>query len=424
MIGLTYRLLSAFSLPILWGLAHVRLVQKKEIPARTQERFGSPTIAHPQTPIIWIHAASNGESLSALPLIHKLTNLPSKPTILITTMTVTAAQLIQTRCAGMPVIHQFIPYDHPLWVSRFHAYWQPDMAIWIESEIWPNHINTLKKYNVPAVLMNARLSDNSLKNWSKAKAWFQSILSSFDVILAQTERDKNNLENLEIPHVQVLGNLKDFAPALPHNQTDAEILKQAIGNRPTVLFASTHAPEEEMAIRIHDKLKKDYPNLLSIIVPRHPKRGGEIADMAEHTVRRANGDAIIDTTEFYIADTLGELGLFYRLCPIAFVGNSMGTKPGGGHNLLEPAWFNCAILSGDDLHNFSTQAKEMPKEKACAIVKTEAALLKKIKDLLNNPAQREEMAANAFAYVSERQKDGIDILFNAIEPTCQKAALL
>jgi len=173
------------------------------------------------------------------------------------------------------------------------------------------------------------------------------MMATFTMILAQTDRDKHNLESLNINNVQSVGNLKDYAPALPFDPHMADDIRFMIESRPCVLFASTHSPEEDIALDIHLELQRDYPELLSIIIPRHPKRGEELAekfsDQGMTVARRSLKMSPRTNTDIYIADTLGEMGLFYHLCPIVFVGNSMGTKPGGGiiywnpHGIIAPS---------------------------------------------------------------------------------------
>jgi len=343
-------------------------------------------------------------------------------------MTVTGADLITKRVVPENFTHQFIPYDHPSWINAFHDFWKPVMALWIESELWPNHLNELKKRNIPGVLLNARLSDRSVKRWSNARAWFYDMMSCFDIVLAQTDRDEINLKSLGIENVTVKGNLKDLAPALPYDIHAVDDVCGVIESRPCVLFASTHAPEEKIARDVHLELKKEFPNLLSIIIPRHPKRGEEIAhDLNKDGIniaRRALKMSPRSDTDIYIADTLGEMGLFYHLCPIVFVGNSMGTKPGGGHNLLEPAWHQCAIVTGDDVHNFSVQAKDLTDKNACIIVNNINELKDNLKSLLNNGDMQKSLSQNAYDYASIIQADGLGTIIDAIKPTCEKAGML
>lgn len=415
--------------PALRVLPHIRALKGKEKRHRIGERFGKATISRPDNKqLVWIHAASNGEALSALPLIDYLNSLDTPPHILMTTMTVTAADLIQKRVAPDNFTHQFIPYDHPQWVKKFHDHWRPDFVFWMESELWPNHLRFIRDNNIPAILANARLSDKSVKRWALFQSSFKAMMAAFTTILAQTPRDADNLKSLGISYVQSVGNLKDYAPALPFDPYAADDIRHVIETRPTLLYASTHNPEEDIAKDIHIELQRDYPDLLTIIIPRHPKRGEDIAtamnDGGMDIARRSLRMSPRAKTDIYIADTLGETGLFYHLCPIVFVGNSMGTKPGGGHNLLEPAWHQCAIISGDDLHNFSEQATDMPKAEAVMIVKNRDDLLQSCRKLLTEHDTRQKLIDNAYGYVADKHATGMEAIIKSIEPTCQKAGLL
>lgn len=429
MIATIYKTLTYLAWPALRVLPTLRLRDGKEMSGRTSERFGITTTTRPEGKIVWFHAASNGETLSAIPLIHSFFEKNPDLHILITTMTVTATRLVEQRLGDdVRIIHQFIPYDHPSWVKKFQTHWKPDIAVWVESELWPNHLKSLKENNIAAVLVNARLSDRSVKRWFWVQGFFQNMMSCFDTILAQTDRDRHNLDVLGLNNVQSVGNLKDMAPALPFDPVAADDIRGVIEARTCVLFASTHDPEEEMARDIHVELKKQHPDLLTIIIPRHPKRGEDIAHALNtddlNIALRSLKMSPRTNTDIYVADTLGEMGLFYDLCPIVFVGNSMGTKPGGGHNLLEPAWFDCAIISGDDLHNFSIQASEMPKQNACLIAKNTNELLNKLNKLISNSNLKKELQNNAKTYVRKKQSSGLNTIIDAIDPTCKNAKIL
>lgn len=428
MIAGFYKFLTILGTPLLARLPYWRAKQGKDIPARVKERFGISAIPRPQGKLVWFHAASNGESLSALPLITALMELPSAPTILVTTMTVTAARLMDQRLPE-GCIHQFIPLDHPKWIEKFHDHWQPDLVLWIESELWPNHLRALKERNIPSALLNARLSDKSVGRWKLIPAFFQSLLSCFSIILAQTPRDQNNLQSLGVSNVTCKGNLKDIAIPLPFDPIAFDDLRLCTAGRTIMLYASTHDGEEMIAARIHQRLKSDFPNLLSIVIPRHPKRGPEIiAEIQKETdlilAQRSLKMSPRINTDVYLVDTLGELGLFYSLCDIVFVGNSMNVKPGGGHNLLEPALLNCSIISGNDLHNFSTLADEMPKANACTIVDNEDDLYTAIKMNIENDTVREEKTSNAFQYALKKQEGGLGQIFSSLHPLLNTAKLL
>lgn len=423
-----YKILSYLSWPFLVTNAYMRKKRGKDIASRINERFGHPTKKRPDGRLIWIHAASNGEALSALPLIHILNELPSAPTILFTTMTVTSAKLLEKRLPKDNCIHQFIPFDHPCWVERFHHYWKPDMAIWIESELWPNHLHELGKNNIPAILANARLSKTSTKRWALLKGFFQSMMDNFETILVQSPKDQDNFNTLGITNTHYAGNLKDIALPLPFDPIALDDLNLCIGNRPILLFASTHAGEEDIAIATHKQLKEKHPTLLTIIIPRHPNRAEQINEMIVQNnltgSQRSLRMSPRTDTDIYLADTIGEMGLFYTLCPIVFVGNSLFTKPGGGHNLMEPALLNCAILTGPDLFNFSVQAEEMPKSDACIIVDNQQNLANQMDQLITDKTRYIKLSENAYAYASQKQALGMDNILIHCESIFQNARLL
>jgi 3-deoxy-D-manno-octulosonic-acid transferase len=424
----TYRIISILLWPFLKILASLRLRKGKEIQGRLLERYGRTDKPRPVGKLVWFHAASNGEALSTLPLIHAIQELPSAPTILVTTMTVTAAKIMEQRMPSEGCTHQFISYDHPSWVNRFLSHWTPDMVVWTESELWPNHLQAIKQRQIPAMLVNARLSKKSMVRWSKFGSFFHQIMDVFDVVLAQSPKDLDHFEQLNIDSASYVGNLKDIALPLPHDSIAFDDMRLNIAGRPTLLFASTHKGEEEIAAQCHKNLKDKHPNLLTIIIPRHPNRAEDIMTLVQNqslnVAMRSLKMSPRRDTDIYLADTLGELGLFYRLCPIVFVGNSMNTKPGGGHNLMEAALLDCAIISGDDLHNFSIMADEMPKSDACKIVSNIDELTNTFSLFLDNPDEQKKYAENAHAYAAQKQAHGIDQIMTSCKPVFQTAQLV
>lgn len=424
-----YPLMTRISAPLMTGWMHWRAANNKEEKNRLDERKGKTSLPRPDGKLVWIHAASNGESLSALPVIDYLRNLDSSPTILITTMTVTGAKLMEKRLPQDDrCIHQYIPYDHPAWIKNFHDHWKPDAVLWIESELWPNHLQYIRDHNIPSALLNARLSERSVKRWRIAAKWFQSFVSAFSVTLAQTERDQFNLQALGMKNVVCKGNLKELAMPLPYDQYALDDVVLCVGERPVLLYACTHEGEETIAANIHVQLKSRYQNLLSIIVPRHPARAKQIVDIMQaqnlNTACRSAKMSPRTGTDIYIADTLGELGLFYRFCNIVYVGNSLNVKPGGGHNLLEPALLGCAIISGDNLHNFSVLAQEMPQQNACIIVKNQDELMNAFISVIENPQKQSELMDNAMRYANDKRSHGLEKILNSCESIFKKAQLI
>jgi len=373
-----------------------RLGQGKEDPVRLPERMGVAQLARPDGHLVWLHAASVGEAVSLLTLVDRFTQSRPDLHLLITTGTVTSAHLMAKRLPD-GVIHQFIPLDSPAYVGRFLDHWKPDVGLIVESELWPNLILMAAKHGVKMGLINARFSQSSYEGWGKASGFLKSILTSFELILAQDRDSHARLEARGAQHVHSVGNLKFDAPAPTASQDDVEVLQKAVAGRPIWLAASTHAGEEEIISQAHVLLKKSHPELLTFLVPRHPERGVEVGDMLD-----AQGLRVATRTVSYLPpklcdimmiDTLGELGLFYALCPIVFVGGSLA--PIGGHNFLEAARLNCALLTGPHTENFKEVVETLDAAKAVDIVNDATELAARVSALLDDEAQRTTQAARA-----------------------------
>lgn len=331
-----------------------RLRNGKEIAERMAERTGQAA-ERPDGPLLWLHAASVGETLSALPLVEALLDAEPALNILVTTGTVTSASLLAQRlppALAPRVQHRFVPLDVPRWVGRFLDGWRPDAAVFVESELWPNLIAALRRRGIPLALVNGRMSERSLRGWRQMPSLIRELLESFRLVLAQSEVDRGRFAALGASGAQCWGNLKYAAPPLPADEAELARLRGLLARRPVLLAASTHPGEEAMLGEAHERLLPRFPGLLTIIVPRHPQRGEAIArELARLPVaRRAAGQDPAPETGLYIADTLGELGLFYRLADLGFVGGSLVRH--GGQNPLEPARLGCPILFGPHTWNF------------------------------------------------------------------------
>jgi 3-deoxy-D-manno-octulosonic-acid transferase len=347
-----YRAATGFAEPLAARLLRRRLARGKEDEDRLPERLGRPGRVRPKGPLVWIHAASVGESVSVLPLIRELGRIRPDASVLVTTGTVTSGRVMGERLPEN-AFHQFVPVDTPSAVKAFLDYWQPSLALWVESELWPNMLHEIKQREVPAVLINARMSENSFRNWRRAPLAANELLSSFEMCLAQDEDVAEKLSALGASRVAVPGNLKLVGDPLPFDAEVLAELRSAIGGRPMWLLASSHDGEEQLAAFTHRDLTALFPRLLTIIVPRHPQRGPHVAASLEplfRIARRSKGELPDRDTEIYIADTMGELGVFYRLCPLAVMGGSF--VPHGGQNPLEPARLGAAVLSGPHIDNF------------------------------------------------------------------------
>jgi len=396
-----YRLLTILAAPMVRIWLKRRLAQGKEDGARLNERFGHSSLARPAGPLLWLHAASVGESVSTLPLIEQILRLPNPPFVLLTTGTVTSAELMAKRLPT-GAYHQYIPVDLPGAITLFMGHWRPDLAIWIESEFWPNMLAALRQRNVPAILLNARMSSLSFQRWHKHPKAAARLLSTFQVCFAQTASDGDRLRQLGAAEVVCAGNLKLAAAPLPFDLAAEQALSSALSGRPHWLAASTHEGEEEQVATAHKTAKKCYPDLLTILAPRHPTRGAEVAALLRQqglTVsQRSLGEVINSEIDVYLADTLGELGLFYHLCTTAFIGGSL--VPVGGHNPLEPAKLNCAILIGPHVFNFADIIADLEARSAIMRVENGEMLGAAIAEILDDPivgGKLAEAAAEAVA---------------------------
>ncbi len=398
-----YRLATSLGAPAIHFYLRRRLLKGKEDRARFDERLGKASRPRPAGELIWLHAASVGESISMLPLIERLLSDHPQLSLLMTTGTVTSAKLMAERLPPR-AFHQYVPVDRLAYVRRFLDHWRPDLALWAESEFWPNLVSESHARGVPMVLVNGRISPRSFQGWQKARGLIADLLANFALCLGQTEEDAARLRTLGAPDAEHLGNIKFAAPPLPVDTTAYDKLAQALEGRPRWLAASTHAGEEEIALRVHMRLKAAHPGLVTMIVPRHPERGAEIAAMVAQQglvlAARSRGDAITPKTEIYLADTMGELGLFYRLADVAFMGKSL--VPLGGQNPLEALRLGTVVVHGPHMTNFDRIAREMA-ARGCAVeVADEAALGEAIAQLLGDPDRRRALAAAGAAYVDEQ----------------------
>jgi 3-deoxy-D-manno-octulosonic-acid transferase len=342
------RVVGQVILPIIFS---VRAKKGKEILSRRGERFGVSSRVK-KSQIIWIHAASVGEALSSLALIEALLQSYSDIEIMVTTGTVSSALVLETRLPP-GAFHQFIPYDHPLYITKFLQYWQPRIALYLESELWPNQLKLIKARNIPLILINAKLSSKSYMRWQFCKIGV-AMVRLFDLILCQSANDAEKYSVLGAKKVEVMGNLKFASKPLPINKIELEELCAMIKERHLFVAASTHLEDEREVIAAHQLLLKSFPDLLTIIVPRHPTRDiwldGYCSKYPHKIAKRSLGQKINRETEIYLADTLGEMGLFLYLADMVFVGGSFSPKV-GGHNLIEPASLGAAIIYGPYMHS-------------------------------------------------------------------------
>ncbi len=386
----------------------------KEDARRLRERLGVPGAPRPLGALAWLHGASVGEGLALLPIVEQMRARGFH--VLITTGTVSSAQVLAGRLPG-GAIHQYIPLDAPRYMRRFLDHWKPDLVMLAESELWPNLIMEVKRRAMPLVLVNARLSERSFQRWQKLPGFISALLGGIDLCLAQTRDDAARLMMLGAPRVQVVGNLKFDVPAPPVDAAKLAALVAMVGPRPVWVAASTHAGEEEIALAVHSALTRTFPNLLTIIVPRHAPRGMEIAALASSkgivAGLRSRGEQPGSSTGVYIADTMGELGLFYRVASIVYLGKSMVAQ--GGQNPIEPAKLGAAILHGPHVANFTEVYRTLKRAHGAIEVADADTLARTLAMLLSDTALLRKTARAASEAVDELGGASANIL-SALEP--------
>ncbi|MGG5817659.1 3-deoxy-D-manno-octulosonic acid transferase [Falsiroseomonas sp. HW251] len=375
----------------------------KEIAARLPERRGEGA-ARPAGRLFWLHAASVGETVSLLPVIEAMAARDPALSLLVTTGSVTSAELLARRvpkAIASRVIHRFAPLDVPAWAARFIRDWRPDAGAFVESELWPNLLAAAAARGVPMALVNARMSARSAARWARLPGLLRETLGRFRLVLARSEEDGARLAAFGIA-APCWGDLKAAAPPLPADPAALAALKRAVGERSVLLAASTHPGEDGAVIAAHRALAAER-TLLTVIVPRHPERGLAVAAAAEAaglaTARRNAGEPPGRDIAVYVADTLGELGLFYRLADAAFVGGSL--VPHGGQNPLEPARLGCAMAFGPYMGNFAEPVARLLAAGGAVRVPDAATLAETLRDMLWVPG-RARALADAAAAVADR----------------------
>lgn len=378
-------------------IANRRMKIGKEDPNRIAERFGVPSISRPQGKIIWFHAASVGEALSVLPLVRLLKQKYPDTSILLTTGTLTSAKIVKMY-AGEEVLHQFIPYDIKPWIGKFLSYWKPSLAILVESELWPTIIIEVKKAKIPLILINGRMSEKSLYQWQKHPKTASVLMNKIDHVTVQTQDVKSLFHKIGYPKekIEVVESLKLTAEPLPHCPNDLDNFKSAIDDKIVWVSASTHQGEEEVILKVFKLLSQKIEKLFLIIVPRHPERGKEIKAIAGKigidTKLRTENTLPSPDDKVYIADTLGEMGLWYRIGNFAFIGGSLVSV--GGHNPYEPAILECPIIHGPHVFNFSDAYQKLSDCKGSITITSPKELSGVISKIVSTKIQK-HLAENA-----------------------------
>lgn len=370
----------------------------KEDAARLGERFGEYVQARPAGRLMWFHAASVGESGVAIALIEALAARDTALSFLLTTGTRTSAELAAKR-APPRTTHAYAPVDRRDAVRKFLGHWRPDAGVFVESELWPNLILESKAAGVRMALVNARMSQKTLSRWQAWPAAANILLSPFDWISAADARTAETLARLRDASVAALGNLKLAAPAPSADAAALDALVAEIGARPVWLAASTHAGEDEIVLAAHTELRRQAPNALLIIAPRHPERGTSVASLASNAPRRSAGQPI-GGAPVYVADTLGELGLLYSAAPVALVAGSL-LPTLKGHNPIEPAKIGAAILTGPHVESFQDVFDALFAAGGARRVNDASTLATAVASLWREAAAREAQVSAARAFAAQ-----------------------
>ncbi len=420
-VYLTYAFLTSVAAPILHRAGSATLRKRGVSKDRIGERIGRATESRPTGRLIWFHAVSVGEVQSILGLIGVLGERMPNASFLVTTVTATSAEILASR---MPprTQHQFAPLDTPRAIKGFLRHWQPNLAVLVESEIWPRMIVQTERLGTPLVLVNARLSEKSMRVWQSIPELPKTLLARFDAIVTQTKPTADGLVRLgaDPEIVSTSGDLKAAAAPLPVDQTGLDALRDAVGDRPVWVAASTHPGEEIIVAEAHKRVREISEDALLVLVPRHPERGPGIRDVLSAEgwtlTRRSEGQLPDRDTEIYLADTLGEMGVFFSLSQTLFLGGSL--VPVGGHNPFEPAKFGVPVLHGPEVSNAAETYIRMGRSGAAQQVQTARELADAILAGLKGPDPARSAAALDFAEAAEGAQIHVaDTLLAVLEQT-------
>ncbi|MBS0241830.1 MAG: 3-deoxy-D-manno-octulosonic acid transferase [Proteobacteria bacterium] len=392
----TYRLMTRLATPLAPLILGYRERRGKEEPSRRAERLGLASIPRPGGLVIWVHAASVGETSAVLPLIAALEERLAGLTVLLTTGTVTSARFAAQR-ASARTLHQYVPLDAPSFVGAFLDHWRPQLGIFTEQEVWPNLVLEARGRGIPLALVNARMSDKSFDRWQRRQKLAEALFSRFSVVLAQNETLAHRFEAIGARRVRAVGSLKIDAPPPPVDAKAFAALEQALGGRERMVAASTHEGEEAAVAAAHKWLRAKHPALLTILAPRHPERGAQIAETLSgeglRVSRRSAGELPAAETDIYVADTIGELGTLYASTPVAFIGGSLIAH--GGQNPIEAVRHGAVVVTGPSTHNFADVYEALIGAGGAVQVANAAELGPAFGALLGDAAHASTMRANA-----------------------------
>jgi len=410
-----YRAATGLLEPLAGGVLRARASKGKEDAARLGERLGRADRPRPEGPLVWLHGVSVGESLSLLPLVDALRTRRPRLNVLVTSGTVTSAELLAQRLPE-GVIHQFAPVDAPGAARRFLAHWRPDLAVFVESELWPNLLSQARLRGVRLALVSARITEASAASWARAPGAARELLDAFDLVLPQDPASAERFERLGAKTGPQL-NLKLVGGAPPTDSVALARFRELIGDRSVIAAVSTHPGEEPLIAAAFVEAAAGRRPLL-IVAPRHPDRGVGVAEALQssglRTARRAAGEPLKGETDVYIADTLGELGLLLSVASVAVMGGSF-VEGIGGHNPLEPARMGVAVVTGPHHFNAAAIYAEMFERVAAIEARDEAELGRHLTGLLDYPHIARRIGEAGLTY-AEAQGAALDQAMALLEP--------
>ena len=393
-----YSLIWLILSPLIPILFLYRVFLKKEDISRFKEKIGSSSTKRPIGKLIWINAVSVGEVRSILPLAEELTI--NNNSVLITSVTITSANHIKRIISkNKKIIHKFSPLDHPFCINKFLKHWKPNISIFVESEIWPNMILKSYEKKIPLALIQARISKKTFVRWNCIPSLSNHIFNKFSMVITQDQESKNKFLALGATNIINDINLKNLSRAPRASEKDEKDLIDAIHARPVLLFASIHDEiEENASIVSHCEAAKYKKDLLTIIIPRHPQKTSGIISMSKNYNLnykiRDSKTLPSHNTNIYVANTIGEIGTFFSLSDVCFIGGSLSNK--GGHNLIEPALEKCSIIYGPDVTNHQSSSDVLLKANAAIQIDNIEELKKNICDLIANKTRREQLSLAAY----------------------------
>ena len=408
-----YLLLPLVLLRLLW--------RARKAPAyarRWSERFGFVRpLPAPQRPRVWVHAVSVGETLAALPLMHRLLDLDYE--LVVTTTTPTGSERVRA-ALGDSVWHSYAPYDLPDCLGRFLRRSRPQLAIIMETELWPNTIAACAARGVPVLVANARLSEKSARGYARFDALSRQMLQQVSCIAAQHSADGERFRSLGLApeRLVITGNIKFDLTLSDALRQQSELVRrrwQQAGERQVLLAASTHAGEDELLLQAYRELQGEFPQLLLVLVPRHPERFESVAQLAARefvVARHSSGSAIAAATQVVIGDTMGELMALLGASDLVFMGGTLVAN--GGHNFIEPAAWGKPIISGDSLYNFAEVSRLLAEAQGLLVVRDVAGLTGLIRELLQSPQRRQQVGEAARA-VAEANRGALQRLLQEVE---------